>query len=405
MRPAPTIPAIPPPVFADRPRPSGPHLGCNQDGPVTDPAEIARIRGQTPQQIADEIAGDHQTRLEWATLIPPFEGGAPDERATVSLTFTGEARLFPWCQNLVELDMRVGVRTESGTLAFEAPARFTSWRRGSGRITTEFPNGGAQIWEATGNGADWRKEIEAVSWFSVNGFRVDLLLLDGLLTGRFAVAGGLGGVCDLAIWPAAAGARVCQRGEHVVDGKIPFRGLLAEHVVGGLQGLEGAHPVRWEDTGAASRMRIAFSPDPGGTVCVVGDIEYHSARVNYEVPGRVSLVTDDGRLDVSLPVRAITEGIEGDWGAIKIRSTGLVNLDARLGTLPVPDVPGPNEQIVVDFSSPRRETLLGGPTLVTGGFNMWVQKLKSSRVKTAGGACSSGDFLGRLGPVTSASFQ
>lgn len=171
MAPAPmpaTPPAMPPaasptimsPSFGDRPRTSG-HPPCDLRTTVSDPSEIARIRGQTPQEIAAEVVGDHETRLQWATLIPPFEGGAAEERATVSLAFPGEARRFPRCQNLVELDMWVGVRSESGVLAFEGRARFTSPRRGAGEITTDFPKGGVEPWNSSSNFLAWKKEIES----------------------------------------------------------------------------------------------------------------------------------------------------------------------------------------------------------------------------------------------------
>jgi hypothetical protein len=391
-----------PPVFGDRSRIYPHSLPCDLATLVSDPSEIGRTRGQTPQEIADELVGNYGTHLEWATLIPPFEDGAAEERVTLLLTFTGEARLFPRCQNLVELDMRVGLRSESGALAFDAPARFISPRKGEGRITTEFQRGGSDQWESSSNLVDWKKEIESVSRLSVNGFRVDLVLMDGALMGRFAVQGGTGATCDLALWPAG---RPCRLGEHVVDGKAPFRGLLAEHVVRGLKGLERSHQVRWEDTGATTEMTIEFSPDPSSTVCVLGEISDPTALVNYEVLGRVSLATDDGRLDVSLPVRAVTRGTEEDWETITIASNGLVNPEPGSGTHPESGAASPNATVLLGFSSPRREVWAGGTTFVSGGLDVRVLELQSPRVKTTGGACSAGDFMGRLRLVTSATFQ
>jgi hypothetical protein len=370
---------------------------------VTDPEEIAKIIGKTPEEIAKRLTGDHTTKLEWVTLIPPFPGLPPGEPLTISLAYTGDARLFPSCDKQLELGMQLGVRSQSKALDLDASAKFVSHGKSEGRISAVFPLAapGAEAPSASKNVADWRKEVNSVSRLAATDFRVELELVDDVLTGRFSVLGGTGATCHMALWPAD---RPCELGEHLIDGHAPFRGLLAEHIIEELKKFEKPQKVRWEDTGAVAQMQISFSPDPGLAVCVGGDVSDPTVPITYGLLGLVGLVTDDGRLDVSLPARASTRGLEGDWGPIELGTNGLAK-QSRPGKLPAPKAPGANELSLLDFSSPHAEMFSNGDTFIAGSVGVSSLDLHSPRVKTKGGSCSAGDFMGRLTPITSASYQ
>jgi hypothetical protein len=378
-RPSPVFGVVPELVEADR--------ACDLNAFVSDDGDFVAAIGKTAQQIAADVDVAYRTVLRWETLVPPFADVEEQESLDISLAYLGGARLYPGCENLVELDMQLVLSSESGALAFDGPATLTHFYiNNSYRLNATLPPSGMD---------EWMDTLQSVTLREPSRFTIELDLTHGG-AGSFLVDGPGAAACRLATWPAQ---RFCEVGELAVLPDETYLGLRTGDVVAGAQELEKGHRIEWDDIGATASMTVDFVPDESGLACVLPagiDIE-GQRQFRYAVPGMVHLVTDDHRLDVTIPTRARTRGREGAWSTVELFSAPLVAPESGFGVLPIA-LSNPQARAVLNYSSPQRPITPESKRL-RGGIDMQAVELHSQRATPGNSRCIAEDFMGIVSPV------
>jgi hypothetical protein len=379
-RASPVFGVVPELVQADR--------ACDLNVFVSDDGDFVAAIGKTAQQIAADVDVAYRTVLRWETIVPPFADVEEQESLDISLAYLGGARLYPGCENLVELDMELVLSSESGALAFDGPATLTHFYiNNSYRLKATLSPSGMD---------EWMDALQSVTAQEPSTFTIDLDLTHGG-SGNFSVDGPGTGTCRLARWPAQ---RFCEVGEFAVLPDETYLGLRTRDVVAGVQELEKGHRIEWDDIGATASMTVDFVPDESGLACVVpvGMDDEGQRQFRYAVPGMVHLVTDDHRLDVTIPTRARTRGREGAWSTVELFSNRLVAPESGFGMVPIELPTSPRARAVLNYSSPQPPITPQSQRL-RGGIDLQAIELRSARANPSTASCVAGDFVGLVSPV------
>src|SRR5690606_25907117 len=176
---------------------------CDLSEYVTEADAFVAAVGKTPEQLASDVDVRYSTVLRWATIVPPFDGISTEEKLDVALSYEGNARLYPDCSNLVELDMHLGLNSQSGALGFDGQATVSysqlgGYRARASLLATDVP--------------EWQAVLEPVTLHDAAEFLFELALSESG-AGRFLVRGPEGATCPLASWPAQ---RICELGERAI---------------------------------------------------------------------------------------------------------------------------------------------------------------------------------------------
>jgi hypothetical protein len=366
---------------------------CDLSEFVTDNDAFVAAFGKTVEEIAADIDLVYDTVLRWDTVVPPFSGLGEQESLAISLSYDGVARLYPRCQNLVDIDVNLVVRSQSGALAFDGPATVAYTRPERYRLRATLP---PSVMD------EWMKELQSVTLQEPSAFEVDLDLSQGG-AGHFLVHGGGGATCHLATWPSQ---RVCELGEIAVLPDGTHLGLRPQDVAVEADKLDGTFRVVWEDTLVEAQMTVDFVPDASGPACVLPDVGAGIdgvEQVMYSVPGNVHILTDDNRMDVTVPTRARTRGREGAWSTVDLLTDPVVASERGFGIVPA-SLRNPRERAVLSFSSPR-EPITPQSQRIRGGFEMQIVDLQSERANPKTSSCIAANFMGVVSElVASASY-
>jgi hypothetical protein len=354
---------------------------CDLNEFVTDDDAIVAAVGKTADQIASDVDLVYETALRWDTVVPAFGDLEEQEPLAVSLSYDGVARLYPRCENVVELDMQLALSSQSGALLFAGPATLSYSRPDRYRVRAKLSPTAM---------SEWMQELQSVTLQEPSGFSVNIDLAQGG-AGSFLVHGAQGATCGLAAWPSQ---RFCEIGEAAVLSDESYLGLRALDVAVEAEKLDKTYPIFWEDTGVDAQLTVDFMPDESGLACVlpIGIGIDGAQQVRYAVPGHVHLVTDDKRLDVTIPTRARTRGSEGVWSLIELFSEPVVSSQVGFGSLPV-ELPSPLGRAILSFSSPQ-EPITPQSTRIRGGIDVQVVELHSERATPKNSSCMAGNFMG-----------
>lgn len=343
----------------------------------------------TPAAALARVAGTHRSSVSFHSVEPPGGQASEGEALEITLEGAGTARHHAAC-GLLEIDVRVALRSQSGGLHLRVPGIVLVFASGPPRVTAEFPLTDLPDWNAALQGA---LEPDRDSHF-----RLDMTLVDddfaqdgvadSAFVGHFAVVSDKPrqfGHCELAHWPAMG---VCDADERSVPADEPYRGLRADYLVDALRTLE-APELEWLD-GPMTRLSVDFERD-GDVVCVREQSpqcdDNCDGRVRYSVPGRLRLATEDGQLDVTVSARLDTEGIEGAFRDLGLTTNGQVV--AEPDAIKQADFEGldPSQRLVVRFGTLS--------SLYSASLELWALTANPHIVEP-GRLCTTNDYIGPL---------
>jgi hypothetical protein len=297
---------------------------CAPESVVVDLEQAIPEHDYSPADALNLLTGPFETTVRWATIKAPGSTVAVGEALRIEVGSAGEARYFTNCRGKFELDVTLKLHSEQGTLDVEVPAVVSAYGLREVSVTADFPS------ETLG---DWAQALQgSVDQAVPSFFRLQMTLLDGVLSGAFSVIASRNDSetgCELALWPAA---RRCEPNEHVVSGSESYRGLRSRYLVEALQELP-APTLDWTD-GSTTQLQVRLEPS-GNEACVLEQSilcdDNCDGSIQYAVPGSLHLKTADGRLDLMVPGRVTTRGTEGAWGLLGVTTSWqlLASLEIR----------------------------------------------------------------------------